>query len=149
MKLFLLSFLIVFTSCKENVEVDTFSYEDIFELNSLEDLSIIDYIKLAASVEELEKIFIEKDTSFVVFADLINLGFKKPVLLIDSSFKSRISKAELEWIGSLTNSSQTSIRFINTNASLIDTTKSTIGREAQFILRLLDGEPMMNSNDLY
>jgi len=145
-----LLFILLFFSCNKNVIIQPFSIEQIEDLSSFDDLSIKEYLKLAASIEQLEVIFSNRNMDYVIFKEFFLLGISEPILIVDGSknFTSWISESELDWMKSMKSSDQKCVRIINSYSSRLDPSYSEIGKEIKFILELYSGESYMDSTQL-
>ena len=120
-----------------NKQLNTFTKEEIKQFEKLSDLSEMQYIRLAASISTLDTIFNERDTSFRIFKDLIELGISKPVIMRDvkTDMTQFDSEEIINQLRKYKMSTQDSYRINNSIAAYADTTKSTVGSEVRKLLK--------------
>lgn len=149
MRNFFIVILIIVSCTNSKLIIESISYSDLEQIKNHEEVSCLDYIKIASSIKLIDSIFQKGDTSVVIFKDLIKTGIEKPVIMIDGNinFKEWITKQELDSLKKLKKSKQISYRLTNSNSSMIDTSFSNIGREAEYLINLYLGKRIMNSDD--
>ena len=140
----------IFCSCGTGVPIPPMTIDEIKTLRSFDQVDAMQYIQLASSVEALDSIFEYRDTSILLFKELIINSFNKPVIIIDGdkNFKDWITQEQLDSFSMLKNSSQPSYPITNSFSAYAEPHLSKVGKEVRFLMHLYDGKKLMNSKGM-
>ena len=143
-----LPILLFFYSCTSAPVINSISINRLNEIENIDEISAIEYLQISSSIRLLDSIFEKRDTTFKLFKPVIKLGVNIPVITLDDGkdFKNWINKEEMDLLKRLSKSNQSSYHITKTDVSLIDTTLSTVGVEAQFLIDLSEGRNKLRSD---
>ena len=133
---------------KQSVELNEMGYEEIKSLESINELSIYDLVRLAASRKIVDSIFATKDTSVNIFKEQIKVDYKSPMIFLSRKNEREINESEIVKLKKLIDGNNFSYQIISGLAPYCEARESTIGAEVQFILRRIDGEKIFCSSDI-
>jgi hypothetical protein len=131
---------------KYPIENKEMNYEEIKSFNSMEDLTVYELLRLASSKEQLDSIFLTRDTSITLFKRQIQSGYKFPMIVLRHEKEKNVSENEIEKIENLLNGNNNSYQIVSELASRCELMDSSVGTEAEFILRRLKGEGIFCSS---
>ena len=114
----------------------------------MEDLSIHELLRLSVSKESIESIFIKRDTSVSLFKWQIESDDKFPIIYFPHQKEENVSDKDIKKIESFLNGNNSSYQIISQSASSCERMNSSIGTEAEFILRRLKGEKIFCSSTI-
>ena len=145
--LFLIGF---FLSVKHEVQIDQMEYKEINSFNSFEDLSVYDLVRLAASTEIIDSIFSNNDTTTALFKTFRKGGASEPFIVLHPEVETRASQDEIDKLKNLIDGNNKSLPIISELASKCTyrETPTSIGSEAQFVLRRIKGEGILCSSKI-
>lgn len=133
---------------KYRIEIEKMNYQEINSINSIEELSIYNIVRLASSKETLDSIFLNRDTTVSLFKYQINANYESPIIHLPYNKESDIGSDEIKRLKKLINGNNESYQIISELAAECGRMESTIGAEIQFILRRLNGEKIFCSSSI-
>ena len=141
-------FVLILGACTQERQIKQLTYKDLKEINSVNDLSVNEYLNLVSSVDVARQIFSNKDTSISIFASLIKMGVEKPILSIPSNLSNGkwIDKSDINYLFRLSDSREKAIPSVKAIASYSPDSLSTIGAQALFLISIYKGDKYMYSN---
>lgn len=143
--------LILFQACDNVERIEPYTRMQVKEFVDLDSLNSLEYLKLCSSVELLDSIFEDDDTSVRILKDAILIDYNRPIVFVNGNkdFRNWIGRSELDSLNSLLGSKQKCLPITNSLAAYPANYLSTIGQESEFLLRLYQGDILMNSQGRY
>ena len=133
---------------KQSLELKEKGYEEIKSFESIDELDIYNLVRLAGSRKTVDSIFAKKDTSVNIFKEQIKASYNSPMIFHSWKKEGEIKESEILTLKKLVDGNNFLYQSISELAPNCEARESTIGAEAQLILRRIDGEKIFCSSDI-
>lgn len=138
-------------SCfKKDKEIKIMSEDEIQLIESIYELDIEDYLSLAISVESVNTIFKQRDTSARIFYPLLKYSheYEDSYIYLDYSLikDNWVNRKDIEYLLELGESTIPAIPIYKSNTSIANPQLTTLGLHSLFLLSVYKGNKMQNIN---
>lgn len=136
---------------KNVVHIQPYSTNELYKLNTFQELSIREYLRLLVSEDSIKKILDEnKINDIPIFVKSKINNTKKIIIPVngDKNFTQWIQKSDLNYLIPLLYSKQSCLNLVSTRSSSAKVYKTTVGKEVNFIIDLYLGKTyLLSSNE--
>lgn len=141
--------IMIFNSCTQQKKIAPLSLNEIKNIREPEDLSPIELLSLAISVEEIQKIFNKRDSSVFVFKRQVRSRYwrHRLVITIDVIKDNWLKKEDVNFLIKHVESKEPAVPIYSTLKSLYSSEMTTLGASSLFFLSLYRGNRYLETNE--
>ncbi len=148
---FMLIIVLIFTSCTQQKKVAPLSIEEIKEIQSILDLSPLEFLSLTISVQEIERIHSMHDSTIPLFKP-ISKKYKHPkIISIDGydffeNSDSWVEKDDINYLIKNIDSKKPALPIFFSHSSFLNPEMTTLGANALFCIGVYRGKRDLYTN---